>query len=60
MTRAIEPETVTISLPKGALGGWDILIGALERARAATSLHLTFGSLIEQMFDLMSLGHRFA
>lgn len=41
--------TITLELPYGCLGGWPVLIDALERAREATGLKLTFGSLITQI-----------
>jgi hypothetical protein len=44
-----EPKTVTIELPSGALGGWRVLIDALEQAKHTTRLELTFGGLIAQI-----------
>jgi hypothetical protein len=42
-------ESVTISLPSGALAGWPVLIDALRRAKEATGFDLIFGGLIAQI-----------
>lgn len=41
--------SVTIELPEGALGGWDVLVAAFETAREKTGFRLIFGGLIEQI-----------
>lgn len=43
------PESVTIVLPNGALGGWPVLIDALRRAEDKTGLDMVFGGLIDQI-----------
>lgn len=40
---------ITIELDDGFLGGWEVLINALERAREETGLAVTFGSLLRQV-----------
>ena len=43
------PSTLELRLGDGFLGGWEVLIDCLERARASTGLQLVWDSLIDQI-----------
>lgn len=40
---------IVIELPKGCLGGWDVLVNSLVVAREKTGFTMTFDGLIEQI-----------